>query len=334
LGFAGLAQGLPARGHWQRLLPVAVGTMFVLGIAASAGRSSARNNTVYRDFITSAFTSLAPGSILITSMGDDVTGAVFYFHEVEGLRGDVVHLDSDYLAKPWYTARKRRLHPEVYLPDGGYGSHGWNLKHLLDGNPNRPIVFLGHLDDWDHSWQDGYKVTALGLCRVLVRASEFPDYEAWAARDRLAIGTYDVTPALRAPDESWERALGQRILDAQIGRAHLALLYGYARHDATQPAGFARQLLEDVVAKSGGDEALGIGSWAQVRRLDTSPALWKDLGLAYQALASSDEAYIQKFAISCSRFVARARPDDPDLPAARKYLAERHAPPIHGQAVP
>ena len=50
--------------------------------------------------------------------------------------------------------------------------------------------------------------------------------------------------------------------------------------------------------------------------------VWKDLGLAYQILSHFDDAYAPRFAVACRRFVARADADDPDLPAARKYLDE------------
>jgi hypothetical protein len=291
------------------------------------GRASGRNNTVYRDFVASAFATLPRNAIVITAMGDDVTGSVLYFHEVERLRPDVVHLDSDYLAKSWYVARKRRLVRDVYLPEGVYARDGWNLKQLLDGNPNRPLVVIGHLDGWDQSWKDGYKLVAHGLVRSLVRVSEFPAYEEWAKQDRLAIGGYDITPALRASDESWERALAQRVLDVYVGRAHLAILYAYERSEATEPARAALSLLEDVVAKAGGDDEFGIAAWPGMRKLDTGPALWKNLGLAYQILSRTDARYTALFPVACERFVARADADDPDLPAARKYLDEMSAVP-------
>jgi Protein of unknown function (DUF2723) len=327
LGLAALMQRLGPRSPWPRLLPAGVLLTFAVGVAVNAGQANARNNTVLRDFVTTAFASLPGNAIVITSMGDDVTGSAFYLHEVERLRPDVVHLDSDYLAKPWYTTRQRRLVPDVYLPEGGYGKSGWNIKQLLDGNPHRPLIFIGHLDDWDQSWKDGYKLATYGLIRSLVRASEFPTYQQWAEWDRQAIGAYNVAPALRAPEESWEMALGLRVLDTQVTRAHLALVYGYERGDPSDPARAALSLLEDVVAKSGGDEELAIAAWPGMPKLDTSASLWRNLSLAYQALSPVDDKYTLRFVIACRKFVNRANPNDPDLPAARKYLDETRAAP-------
>jgi hypothetical protein len=318
IGVAGLLQRLGVRSPWLRLIPVAA--VLGAGIAIHAGQANGRDSAVYRDFVTTAFASLPPDAIVIAAMGDDVTGAVFYLHEVERLRPDVIALDSDYLGKPWYTARKRQLHPDLYLPEGVYGKQGWNIKQLLEGNPNRPLSILGSLDDWDRSWKDGYKLATCGLVRFLVRASEFPTYEAWVEWDRRAIGAYDVAPALRAPDATWENGLGRRILDGQVARAHLALVYGSERGGAVEPARYALRLLEDVIVKSGGDRELGIAGESGSHKIETSAGLWKNLGLAYQILSDTDSAYAARFTIACKRFVGKANADDPDLPAARQYL--------------
>ena len=324
-GLAGLVQALGARRPWLRLVPVGVAAVFVFGVTVHVGQASGRNNTVFRDFVTTAFVSLPPDAIAITAMGDDVTGSVFYLHEVEKLRTDVIHLDSDYLVKPWYTARKRRLHRDLYLPEGGYGKHGWNIKQLLDGNPNRPLIFIGHPDEWDQSWNDGYKLVVYGLVCSLVRANKFPTYEEWAERDRQAIGAYDVAPALRAPDESWERALGRRVIGTQVGRANRALLYAHERGDDPDATRSALRLLEDLIAKAGGDEELGIAAWPGMRKFELGPSVWKNLGMAYQFLFHTDDTYTQRFTVACERFVELAHADDPDLPAARKYLDDLRA---------
>jgi hypothetical protein len=159
----------------------------------------------------------------------------------------------------------------------------------------------------------------------MVRTNEFPSFEQWLEHDRQAIGTYNVVPALRAPDESWENTIGQRVLGTQVARAHLCLVYGSERGDALGPARIALQLLEDVVAKTGGDERLGIAAWPGAHKLDVGPAVWKDLGIVYEILARRDGAYYPRIAVAYDRFVERADPGDPDVPAARDYLEQTRA---------
>ena len=328
-GLAALLQGLGAR--WPAIRPglgaVSVGmaaTAFAIGIATRVEEANGRNNTVLRDFVTTAFASLPPNAIVITE-GDEVTNSAFYLHDVEKLRTDVIHLSRTYLAAAWYTARQRRLHRDLYLPEGGYGEHGWNIKRLLDGNRSRPVIVIGHLDDWDQSWQDGYQLVAWGLVHSMVRANEVPTFEEWLERDRRALGGYDVVPALRAPAESWENAIAQRVLGTQVGRAHMCLVYGSQQGDEPGPARIALQLLEDVVAKTGGDGRLGIAAWPGVRKLEVGPELWKALGIVYEVLARFDGTYYPRIAVAYERFIERAEPDDPDLPAARNYLDQIRA---------
>jgi hypothetical protein len=334
LGFDLIEQRLGLQDRWPRVAPLGVVLLFLVGVAAHWRQADRRNDYVYRDFVTTAFTSLPPSAVVLTNMGDDVTGAAFYMHEVEKLRPDVIHWDPAYLGTRWYVARQRRLHRDVVLPDGEYGIHGWNINQLLEANPGRPLYVIGHMDDWDGSWQDGYRFIAYGLSHALVRPSEVPPYEEWVVRDRQALGAYDVTPALRAPEGSWERGLAQRVLDSQVGRAHLALVYGSKRADGLDMARRAQALLEDVVAKSGGDAELGISGQPEIRRLPTNSDVWQNLGLAYEVLSRVDDAYVSRFAVTCERFIERAESTDPDLPAARKFLDQwrgrQSRPRLHG----
>jgi hypothetical protein len=326
VGVARLLQFLKGRfalcqrhAHWA---PAAALLIFVAGAAAHAGECNQRNNRVFADFVTTAFASLPENAMVIT-MGDHLTGSVFYFREVEKLRTDVVHLDRELLGTSWYSDRKRRLNPGLYLPQGPYGKSGWNIKQLIDGNPTRPLVVIDRLDAWDQSWKDGYKLATNGLVHPLVPANQFPSFEQWAARDSKAMGNYDVMPALRSREGSWEKALGQLVLATQSGRAHLALVYSNESGNLPAPAHTAVKLLEDIVAKAGGNQALGIPSLAGVPRLDLSANLWKDLGIGYEILSHTDAAYAPKVALAYEKFVELAAPDDTDLPAVRQYV-EQH----------
>jgi hypothetical protein len=311
----------PAARPWMRWSPLVAAAAFALGVNLHARQANGRSNTVLRDFVTTAFASVPPRAIVLTG-GDEITNSAFYLHEVEKLRPDVIHLGITYLGAPWYTARQARLHPEVFVPQGGYGPHGWKIRRLLEGNPRRPVIIIGHLEDWDRSWEKEYKLIFAGLVSSLVRVNDFPTYEEWFAQDRAAIDAYDVVPALRAPEESWENAIGQRVLGTQVGRAHVALVYSTERQGAPGPAQYARILLEDVIAKTGGDSKLEIAPWPGCRRLDVGPAVWKDLGIIYEILSHADRSYTPLIAKAYEKFLNRAEADDPDPPAALKYLQE------------
>jgi Protein of unknown function (DUF2723) len=309
--------------HHARWTPVAAALVFVAGVAAHAGECNQRHNRVFADFVTTAFASLPQNAIVIT-MGDHLTGSVFYFREVEKLRPDVVHLDRELLGTSWYSQRKRRLYPYLEVPEGPYGKSGWNIKKLLDGNPTRPLVVIDRLDTWDQSWKDGYKLATNGLVHPLVPASQFPTFEQWAARDRKALGNYDVMPALRAREGSWENTLGKLVMTTQGGRAHLALVYSNEAGNAPAPARAAVNLLEDLIAKAGGDKTLGVPGLPGMPHLYLGPTVWKDLGIGYEILSHVDPAYTPKVALAYEKFVEGAAPDDTDLAAARQYVEQHH----------
>jgi hypothetical protein len=312
-----------------RWAPAVALLVFVAGAAAHAGVCNQRHNRVFADFVTTAFASLPPNAIVIT-MGDHLTGAVFYFREVEKLRPDIIHLDRELLGFSWYGVRKRKLHPDFFLPEGGYGRRGWNIKKLLDGNPGRPLVVIDRLETWDESWKDGYKLATNGLVHPLVPARDFPSFSEWLARDRQAMGNYDVVPALGARDGSWENMLGGLVMTTQAGRAHLALVYSTDSGNAPAPARTSVALLEDIIAKAGGDEALGIRAFRGMRRLAIGPGVFKDLGIGYEILSHVDPTFAPRVAIAYEKFVERADPSDADTAAARRYV-EQHRQPRPGR---
>jgi hypothetical protein len=308
--------------RWAPLLAV---LLFAVGVAAHGRACSQRHNRIFADFVTTAFASLPPNAIVIT-MGDHLTGSVFYFREVEKLRPDVIHLDRELLGSRWYGQRKRKLHPDLYLPEGVYGRHGWKIKRLLDGNPGRPLVIIDRLETWDESWKDGYKLASNGLVHPLVPASDLPTFEQWLVRDRLALGNYDVLAPLRTPEGSWEHVLGQLVLSTQAVRAHLALVYSTDAGHAVPPARRSIELLEDILAKTGGDEALRIPSTPGVRPMVVGAGVYKDLGIGYEILSKVEPPYLPKVAIAFEKFVERADASDKDLPAARRYVEQHRQP--------
>jgi hypothetical protein len=329
LGSARLLQFLRARFPFcqrrTRFAPACAVLVFACGALAHAGECNQRNNRIFADFVTTAFASLPTNAIVIT-MGDHLTGSVFYFRDVEKLRPDVIHLDRELLGFPWYGQRKRHLHPDLVLPEGVYGKRGWGVKKLLDANPARPLVVIDRLETWDQTWKDGYKLATNGLVHPLVPTSQFPTFEEWLLRDRKAMGNYDVVNALHADEGTWESALGQMVITTQSGRAHLALVYSTDNGNALAPARLSVNLLEDIVAKAGGDKELRIPGTPGMRPLFIGPTVWKDLGIGYEILSRTESSYAPRVALAYEKFVERADPTDVDLPVARGYVNQHRLP--------
>ena len=297
--------------------------VFLAGVVfnSSAGQ---RRNTVFRDFVSAAFASL-PADAIVVTMGDHVTGAVFYFHEVEKLRPDVIHLDQQLLGYRWYCDRALRRHPDLVMPAGVYLPGGFTIRQLMDANRNRPLVVLDRLGTWDESWKDGYKLATTGLTHPLVPADRFPAFEQWAERDRQAMANYDPVPALLFPAGSWEQMLGELALNMQTSRAHLALVYSHDMGNADTPARLAVKLIEQVVGWAGGSPALSIAAAPGLPSIELHSAIFKDLGIGYEILSHIDPTFAPRTVKAWELFVANAPATDSDVPAARAYLQSARA---------
>jgi len=305
--------GLP---RWLSL--AGAGLVFLTGAVVNAGAGQ-RSNTVFRDFVSVAFASLPKDAIVVT-MGDHLTGAVFYFREVEKLRPDVIHLDEQLLGFRWYCDRAVRRHPDLTIPAGVYLPGGFTIKQLMLANPKRPLVVLDRLGTWDQSWKDGYKLASAGLTHPVVPIDQYPTFEQWAERDRRAIANYDPRPALRFAEESWEEMLGELALNMQAARAQIALLYSHEMGNAEAPARLAVKQLEEVLRRAGGLPELGIPAEPGLPRLEIASNVFKNLGIGYEMLSHFDAAYVSRTAKAWELFIAKAPATDPDLPATRAYL--------------
>ena len=58
------------------------------------------------------------------------------------------------------------------------------------------------------------------------------------------------------------------------------------------------------------------------------PAVWKDLGILYEILSHTDRRVTPRIAMAYEKFLNRADANDPDLPAALKYLQESRPIPV------
>jgi len=327
IGWAWLVRRLEARTaspvRVSRLSLAGALLVFLAGAVVNSS-SSQRHNTVFRDFVSTTFASIPRDAIVVT-MGDHLTGAVFYFREVEKLRPDVIHLDQQLLGMRWYCERALRRHPDLIIPAGVYLPGGFNIKQLMDANRNRPLIVLDRLGTWDESWKDGYKLATTGLTHPLVPADRFPSFEQWAERDRQAIANYDPIPALRYPMGSWEQVLGELVLNMQAARAHLALVYSHDAGNAEAPARLAVNLLEQVVRRAGGSPALGIPGEPGLPTLDIHVSIIKNLGIGYETLSHTDPTFASRTVKAWELFIAMAPATDSDIPAARAYVERAHA---------
>ena len=97
-----LAHGLASLGRVAWLLPLLLVALHYSSMATDPVRETA----------VPFLNELPPNTLLLTQ-GDEATFAMWYFHHAEGLRPDIIVVDTDLLAFDWYRRRLQRHYPTL-----------------------------------------------------------------------------------------------------------------------------------------------------------------------------------------------------------------------------
>src|SRR5262245_44102481 len=137
---------LPARGAGSAVL---VSVAAIAPLVAHFRTIDQRGNTFTADLTANVLESLPPHAVLFYS-GDLFFTGLTYATEVEHRRPDVICVDEDLLAYPWYVHALRRRHPGLLPPtrtdeDEGYSDERptRNLEWLDHAKGRWPVAFLG-----------------------------------------------------------------------------------------------------------------------------------------------------------------------------------------------
>jgi len=71
------------------------------------------HNFLLEDYARNVLESLEPGALLFTSQYTTLTAIAYYLQQVEGVRPDVLVLDTQLLKFPWYYGQLERSHPSI-----------------------------------------------------------------------------------------------------------------------------------------------------------------------------------------------------------------------------
>ena len=150
------------------------------------------------------------------------------------------------------------LTPFAYLlvASASEAAVSWGDQNTLEGIIDH--ILRRNYGTFSRSWTKTHMLVAHGLVHTISPADKFPTFEEWVRRDKEAMGDYDVTPALLYPENTWEHALGELVLNTQRTRAHIAMVYSIKGNKDPDAAGRCVTLFEDLIAKRGGDEKLSI----------------------------------------------------------------------------
>jgi hypothetical protein len=270
-------------------------------LAVNGPAQDQRHNTFFRDYAQAVLAELPPSAILLAT-SDEAFGSVRYLQLVEGVRPDVQVVPTGHLQRAWFPEFARRHLPGVVLPPFPF-----TARAFLDANLLHSPVFLLNKLPWLQTLEEAYTALPVGLVDQVVSKGATPELGPWIDDSTRAFGRFDAEArAAGLPEGSWERYVA-RNLARQHERWGLAVATAAAR--ASDPMAAALQVVRALSPLA--------------ERPGASPTLLKNLGVAYQFVARTDPQAREGMRRAWQGYLKVAPPDDRDLPAIRKLLAEQ-----------
>jgi hypothetical protein len=300
-GVAWLAPKVP-----RAVALTAAGAVAVLPGAFRFPSMDRHTNTLVRSYGAEILRAAPPGALLVTK-GDLITSSMRYLQAEEGQRPDVRIVDQELLGFAWYGPRVLAEHPEIVLPQGLYAPGtlgGFTMKQLLDANYARAsIQVCGGVKPGDMTADATYGRWPWGLCEAVHLGSEPVNVEAWIRDSEAALPRIDFAGQAHPPG-SWEDIVWSDYWEVRASRAaHLIAVAGAdpsRRPYIAAAADMLQQLVDDDP--------------------EPRPHMVKNLAIALGRAGLETPEQKARAAEAWRRYLAVARPDDPQLPAIRKEL--------------
>ncbi len=294
VGCALAGVGLAALGRIGGRGGTAVQAVVALAVTATLVTTGFRDNdlrerVLFHDYGVAVLESLPPEAILLVT-SDEAIGSVRYAQQVGRVRPDVRVIPTGQLTSPWFRAFAAGQLPGVTLPPGDF-----TARQFVDANIGSVPILLLNRVPWLETLEASYHPWPVGLAdQVLPRPRE-PDLGPWVKGATESFRRFDPAVAARLRVGSWETYLSEGYWKQyrRFGRAVVAAAAkqgsGATAHRAVVAA------LEPLVARD--------------PRLE--PEMLKNLGVAFQNLATADPEATQKMLLYWKRYLAEGPGDDP-----------------------
>ncbi len=246
-------------------------------------------NVYFRNYAASILETLPQNSVLFINYDQQWT-SVRYMQECEGVRSDVTSINLSMMSYGWWST-KHDLYPQISFPGSHYSYErgGFSFAELLDANHafDGNVFIGGTLSYRDDSYSRRYDEVPHGIVRKIVRKVDNAGVSAETYRREslehwriiAKEHTQGLPPLSQYSDDTWEWTVRREFFEHFVSRAsHLLDLA--VSNDSTDPSN-----LKSIV------EAC---AWLEAARLNDdisneSPAIWKNLGLAYMNMVRNNE---------------------------------------------
>jgi dolichyl-phosphate-mannose-protein mannosyltransferase len=310
----GLAEVTAGRGR----VGTRLGWLLALGLPAAIAivhlpALQRQGNRLVRDYGEAILRSVPPDSILMIS-SDEAIGSVRYLQSVESLQPETRVIPLGIVTTTWFRAFAARRWPDLVLPPDHPGARErgeapFTFRELLDANRGRP-VFVCNRVPWLQSLEEAYALWPAGLVERVRPKGDEPAVGALVAEAEASFARIDVAAAGSFPPGTWERGIADTYWKQydRLGFSVAALL-GRQRND---PAA-----VETAIRVF---EALASG------HPSPSPAVFKNLGVAYRELSRTRPDAAASMVRSWRRYLSMSPKGDPDLANIRQIVDEAERP--------
>src|SRR5262245_2786310 len=306
VGLAELGRWLsPVRVAWLRWAPAVA--LPVALIATEAPAIQAYQKHFVQDYGAAILKTLAPDAILFIS-SDEAVNSVRYLQYVEGLRTDVRVIPVGFFNTAWFRGYAGRHLPDVRLPAPRRGRAGdvpFSFREFLDVNAPRPVYIVNRVP-WLRTLEESYALWPVGLVERVLPRTALPDLTTFVADAEASFARLDPAAARGLPPGSWE---------AGIVSAYWKQYERYGFAVARLAVGRAGDPTVSAIA------ARVFETMAQ-RHPSPSPAVFKNLGVAYQGLSATQPDAATSMVRAWRRYLAMAPADDPDVPKIRQLVED------------
>ena len=293
VGFDAAARSFSPRTA-ARFMPIIMVAIPLMTYKSNFFDADQRRNQVFRGYASSILETLPPNSVLIINYDMTFT-SVRYMQECEGFRDDVQSINLSMMTYPWFK-EKQQLHRGLNFPGSHYTkgntvawlNGGFTFSEVIDANPDVNIFIAGRLNHDDQTYVEQFEEKPHGLVRQIARRSDSIEPAEVYRNSSLHVWKTVVKhlpPAnlpseTKYPESTWEWTVKREFVD------HLVSTSTY---------------LLDIALKGSQTQALlsiaEAAAWLEVassldERLENSPSMKKNLGLAYMNIVRSKENHL------------------------------------------
>lgn len=292
VGCNAAARSLPLpRTTVARIMPIMMFAIPLMTYTCNYEVSDQSENQVFRGYASSILETLPPKSLLLINYDMTFT-SVRYMQECEGFRDDIETINLSMMTFPWFQ-EKQQLHQGIKFPGSHYTkantvawlNGGFTFAEFIDANPDFNIFIAGRLSHDDPAYIDRYEEHPHGLVRHITRRSNSigaaevyrnSSLNAWKTVAKH-LPPQKLPPETKYTEYTWEWTVKKEFVDHLVSRSTYLLDIALR--------GPQTQVLPSLAEAA---------AWLEVatsldEKLDNSPSMKKNLGLAYMNIVRSSE---------------------------------------------